>query len=140
MTGISPIGSVWPTQASINTKPTLDLKAFTPDGDTVVLSEKASDEIRSQFGKADSSDKHLTPGTQAALAAAARGDYYWTDSSGGRCFSAITTLTKADKELVKNATGWDINADPEALTASEAAKSFAGRLNLDRYSRLVQCP
>jgi hypothetical protein len=49
-------------------------------------------------------------------------------------FSILTTLTAADKQTIKGATGWDIDKDPTGATASEGAKDFAGRLNLDRYT------
>ena len=52
----------------------------------------------------------------------------------GNAFSILTTLTPADKQLVKQATGWDIDSDPLGKTASPEASALAGRLNLDRYS------
>ena len=36
--------------------------------------------------------------------------------------------------MIKDVTGWDIDSDPFGRTASDAAKAFAGRLNLDRYT------
>lgn len=51
-----------------------------------------------------------------------------------RGFSVQTTLTADDKQMIKDTTGWDIDKDPIGATASEAAKDFAGRLNLDRYT------
>jgi hypothetical protein len=51
-----------------------------------------------------------------------------------RGFSVQTTLTAGDKQMMKDTTGWDIDKDPTGAKASEAAKDFAGRLNLDRYT------
>lgn len=44
----------------------------------------------------------------------------------------LDTLTDSDKQVVKAATGWDIDADPLGENASPEAKQFVGRLNLDR--------
>jgi hypothetical protein len=52
----------------------------------------------------------------------------------GGSWAGYNTLTAADKKLVKNVTGWDINADPYGKTASTEAFELAGRLNLDRFS------
>ena len=62
------------------------------------------------------------------------GGIYIELGSGLPCFSCATTLTAKDKEVVKQATAWDIVADPDGKTASEAAFAFAGRLNMERYS------
>lgn len=47
-------------------------------------------------------------------------------------YSYLDTLTASDKQLVKAATGWDIDADPAGDTASPEAFEFVGRINLDR--------
>jgi hypothetical protein len=62
--------------------------------------------------------------------------YYETDNNGLPFFSVVTTLTTGDKQLIKDATGWDINADPQGNNASDAAKALAGQFNMDRYSAL----
>jgi hypothetical protein len=42
-------------------------------------------------------------------------------------------LTASDKQLVK-AAGWDVDADPEGITAPEGAKKLAGLIAMDRHS------
>lgn len=56
---------------------------------------------------------------------------------GPRVFSVADTLSEADKKLVLDATGWDITNDPRGERASEDAKKFAGRLNLDRAAGVL---
>ncbi len=63
-----------------------------------------------------------------------------TPRGSGNVFSVITTLTTSDKALVKQATGWDIDADPLGLHASQDATELAGRLNIDRYSGALTGP
>lgn len=52
----------------------------------------------------------------------------------GGSWAGYNTLTAADKKLVKDVTGWDINTDPYGKTASTEAFELAGRLNLDRFA------
>jgi hypothetical protein len=49
-------------------------------------------------------------------------------------FGVEHTLTPAEKQLVQQVTGWNIDADPMGKTAAQAALAFAGRLNLDQYT------
>ena len=47
-------------------------------------------------------------------------------------YSYLDTLTDSDKDVVKAATGWDIDADPIGVNISPEAWALVGRLNLDR--------
>jgi hypothetical protein len=130
----------WGFQSVAKTKPpasAYDLNSQASQEDTVVLSEQASGKVTSQSISVVSPDgKKMPEWVIRDKAAAARGEYYTVDEYGVPGFSVLTTLTKADKELVKNVTGWDIDANPEGDGVSEDGKSFAGRLNLDRYTEL----
>lgn len=79
-------------------------------------------------GASDADSVIITSGRQniAAMVEAA--------SKPGGSWAGYNTLTAADKKLVKDVTGWDINADPYGKTASTEAQKLAGRLNLDRFS------
>lgn len=100
----------------------------------MVLSGSASGKISSETGPYGKIPRDKIPSDRESARKLGLPGAYWSSDGGGEGFSCDTTLTKKDKELVKAATGWDIDADPDGNTASEGAKEFAGRLNMERFS------
>ena len=102
--------------------------ASSSDGDTVSLSSAATASLSSSQVRSSSGIPHYAGYTpqQDQLAAKVLSGLL------PHLIASVNTVTPADKALVKQATGYDIDSDPLGLHAPQDASKLAGPINLDR--------